>query len=78
MSSEHLASEFTISTVLDSIDFESMGVKVSEVLFCEHVTDRVEDTCDCEDLANNNFYIRDLCCGNVVEIFGDIVSHLRS
>jgi len=75
---EHLLSEFLVSTILDSVNFESMGVAVDEMLLGEHVGDWIESSNNGKSKADQQFCVWDLSAGNVHEILGDVVSHLWS
>jgi len=77
VSLEHLLSEFLISTILDSVNFKSVGVAVNEMRLGEHVGNWIEGSDDGKSKAEQQFSIWDLSAGNVHEIFGNIVSHLR-
>lgn len=75
---EHLLSELLVSTILDGVNFESMGVAVNEMSFGEKVGDWIESSNNGETKADQDFGVWNLSAGNVHEIFGDIMSHLWS
>ena len=60
VSSEHLLAEFLVSTVLDSVHFESVGVSVDVMLLGEQVRNGVENEGESADHTENNLGVGDL------------------
>jgi len=77
VSLEHLLSELLVSSVLDGVNLESVGVAVNEVRLGEHVGDWVEGSNNGKSKAEQQFGVWDLSAGNVHEILGDVMGHLR-
>ena len=77
MSPEHLLTELLVSTRLDSVELESVGVSVHVVILCEHVRDGVESGDDGEHHHDNDSLVRLLALSEVADVLGDIVGHLR-
>ena len=78
MGSESLFSELLVSSVLDSVHFESVGVAVDVVVLCEEVGDWIAGSDDGKSHAKNDLGVRNLGSGNVHEILRNVMGHLRS
>ena len=74
---EHLFSELLVSTILDSVYFESVGIGVHVVVLGEQVADRVESSNEASNHTNNNLLIGDLALAEIAKVLGDVVGHLR-
>lgn len=77
MGLESLLSELFVSTVLDSVHFESVGIAVHIMVLSEHVRDWVHSGGNGEHHVEDYLGVTDLVSGNEGEIFRDIMSHLR-
>lgn len=78
VSSEGLLSELLVSTVLDGVDFESVGVGVDEMVLGEEVGDGVHHADHTENHSALNLLIGTLSVTEIGDVFGDIVGHLGS
>jgi len=78
VSSEHLLAEFLVSTVFDSVHFESVGVSVDVMVLGEQVRDWVENEGESADHTENNLSVGDLVSSEESDVFRNIVSHLGS
>ena len=77
MSPEHLLTELLVATRLDSVELESVGVRVHVVILGEHVRDGVESTNNGEHHHDDDSLVRLLGLSEVADVLGDIVGHLR-
>ena len=75
---ERLFSEFLVTSILDSVHFESVRVGVHIMVLCEEITHRVEGGNDATNHTNDNLLIRDLASSEECQIFRDIMGHLGS
>jgi hypothetical protein len=73
---EGLLSELLVSTVLDCVHFESVGVGVDEMVLGEDVRNGVEGTNDTEAHHNDHLGVGNLRLGQVRQVLSDIVGHL--
>jgi hypothetical protein len=78
VSSEHFLAEFLVSTVLDSVHFESVRVSVDVMVLGEQVRNGVENEGESADHTENNLGVGDLVSSEESDVFGNIVSHLGS
>jgi len=76
--SESLLSEFLVTSVLHSVDFESVRVAVDIVILSEEVGNWVDGQGDSEGRVDHHFLVWDLGSGDEVEILRDIMGHLWS
>lgn len=77
MSLKHLLSELLVPSILHSVDFESVGVGVDEMVLSEQVTNGVNGRTNAANHSNHHFSIRHLVLSHVGQVFTDIMSHLR-
>jgi len=73
---EHLLSELLVSTVLDSVDLESMRVTVDVMILGEHVRHWVGECSQGKSQPHNHLGISIFRIGDEEEVLRDIVSHL--
>ena len=77
VSLEGLFTELLVATVLDSVEFETVRVRVDKMVLGEHVRHGVEHSGHTEHHQDNKLVIRDLLLAEVSNVLCDIVSHLR-
>jgi len=73
---EGLLSELLVAAVLDSVDFESVGVRVDVMVLGEEVRDGVEGKRDEEAHGDDNLGVGDLVLAEEGDVLGDVVGHL--
>ena len=76
--SESLFSELLVTSVLDGVHFESVGVAVDVVGLSEDVGDWVAGSNNGKGDAEHDLGVWNLRSGDVHEILRDVMSHLRS
>jgi len=76
VSSESLFSEFLVSTVFDSVHFESVGVTVDIMVLGEQVRHWVDSGNDSKGHAKHDLGIWNLSSGNEHEVLRNVMSHL--
>ena len=74
--SEGLLSELLVSSVLDGVHLESVGVTVDVMVLGEEVGDWVEGGDDGEGHADDDLGVWYLGVSNVHEILRNVMSHL--
>ena len=77
VSSESLFSELLVSSVLDGVHFESVGVAVDVVVLGEEVGDWIAGSNNGKGHAKHDLGVWNLRSGDVHEILGNVMSHLR-
>jgi hypothetical protein len=75
---EGLLSELLVATVLDSVHFKSVGVRVNVMVLGEEVRNGVESCNNAEGHTEDDLGVRNLMAAEVRDVFSDIVSHLGS
>jgi len=75
---EGLLTELFVATVLDSVHLETVRVGVDVMVLGEQVADGVEGKGNKQDHRQNDLGVGNLRLGQVTNIFGNIMSHLRS
>ena len=76
MSSESLFSELLVTSVLDGVHFESVGVAVDVMVLGEEVGDWIAGSDNGERHANDDLGVWNLGSGDVHEILRNVMSHL--
>ena len=77
MSSESLFSELLVASVLDGVHLESVGVAVDVMVLGEQVGDWVAGSNNGKGHAKHDLGVWYLGSGDVHEILGNVMSHLR-
>jgi len=78
VSSESLFSELLVTSVLHSVDLESVRVAVDEVVLREEVGHWVDGQSDGEGHVDHHLLVWNLGSGDEHEVLRDVMSHLRS
>ncbi len=78
MCPEHLLAELFVTSVLHSVDLESVGVCVNVMVLREHVAHGPEGKHDAAYQSDDDLGVGNLVFSYELKIFRDIVSHLGS
>jgi len=78
VSSESLFSEFLVTSVLDSVDFESVRVAVDEVRFGEEVRDWIHHERDGQGCIDHDLLVWNFSARHEHQVLRHVMSHLRS
>ena len=78
MSSESLLSEFLVTSVLHSVELQSVRVGVDVMLLGEDVRDRIESSHHTEDHGDDHHSVRHLVSSKEGDVFSDVVGHLKA
>jgi len=74
---ESLLTELLVATVLDSVEFETVRVRVHEMVLGEQVGDTVHEGREGKHHQDNNLVIGNLLLAEVSNVLSNVVGHLR-
>jgi len=75
---EHLLTELLVTTALNSVELETVGVRVHVMVFGEQVRDGVEGSNYTEHQGDDDLLIGGLVTAKVRDVLRNIMGHLRS